>query len=137
MVLKVKPKSFGPIFVQFNGSDILQYFHGEVGEFSPAPPVNSPVDTMIAALGSCIVKSIEWAADQRKVALLPFTVRLMGHKSPELPGRVEKVEIAVLGALVADETLTLRILKQAKSICTVSNTMNCDVSLTVEPGSEI
>lgn len=137
MVLKVKPKSFGPIFVLFDGSETLQFSDGDPGEANPNPPVKSPVDTMIASLGSCIVKSIEWAADQRKVALLPFAVKLVGYKAPELPGRIEKVEITIFGTLVEDEALTPRIVKQAKSICTVSNTLNCEVSLTVEPALAI
>ena len=132
MVLKVKPKFFGPIFVLFDGSETLQFAYGDPSEASPNPPVNSPVDTMIASLGSCIVRSIEWVADQRNVALLPFAVKLVGHKAPELPGRVEKVEITILGTLVEDEALTPRIVKQANSICTVSNSLNCEISLTVE-----
>lgn len=132
MVLKVKPKMYGPVFVMFDGTDGIQYAYSDPSDASPCPPTQSPVDTLIASLGSCIVKSVQWSAGQRKVALNPFTVKVVGAKAPDLPGRIEKMDITIIGNLVDDETLIPRIVKQAKSICTVSNTLNCEVAITVE-----
>lgn len=132
MVLKVKPKSFGPVFVSFNGEADLLYAYGDPSDTSPHPPAGSPVDTMIASLGSCMVRSVEWVAVQRKAQLNPFQVRIVGTRSPELPGRVERAEITIIGKLVDDEAVAQHILKQAKAICTVSNSLNTTVEINVQ-----
>ncbi len=132
MTLKVKPKSFGPVFVFFDGSADLRYAYGDASDTSPHPPAGSPVDTMIASLGSCIARSVEWAAGQRNVPLNPFQVKVVGTKSPELPGRVEKAEITIIGNLVDDAALAARILAQAKTICTVSNSLNTEVEINIQ-----
>ncbi|OED49627.1 OsmC family protein [Leisingera sp. S232] len=133
MVVKVKPKSFGPVFVLFDGSAELLYAYGDPSQTSPYPPVTSPVDTMLASLAACIVRSVEWAANQHKAPLSPFQVRVDGLKSAELPGRIETARITVIGSLVEDAEVAARILKQAKSICTVSNSMNTEVTVTLQP----
>lgn len=133
MVLKVKPKSFGPVFVSFDASAELLYAHGDPSQTSLYPPITSPVDTMLASLASCIVRSIEWAANQHKAALGPFQIKVIGTKSPELPGRIEKAEITVIGSLVEDAEEAAKILKQAKSICTVSNSLNTEVTVSIQP----
>lgn len=132
MVLKVRPKSFGPVFVFFDGGAQLGYAYGDTDDITPHPPHETPVDTMIASLGSCIVRSVEWAAAQRKSQLNPFTVKIVGTKSPELPGRLEKAEITIIGDVVDDEVMALRILKQAKAICTVSNSLNTEVEINIQ-----
>jgi len=133
MALKIKPKSIGPVFVIFDGMDGVQYAHSDPSNASPYPPTNTPVDTLVASLGSCIVKSMRWSADQRKVSLNPFMVKVVGIKAPVEPGRIEKMDITILGSFVDDEALAPRIVRQAKSICTVSNTLNCEVEIFVEP----
>lgn len=132
MTLKIKPKSFGPILVGLDAEDNIQYAEGNLSDFGPYPPSQSPVDTLIASLGSCIVRSVQWAADQRKINITPFTVRLVGTKSIELPGRVAQINITIIGDLVDDEALANRIVKQAKSICTVSNSLNSEVTIKLE-----
>lgn len=132
MVLKVKPKTFGPIFVSYTEGGDVRYAEGDTTVTSPHPPAGSPVDTMIASLGSCIVKSVEWAAGQRQVSLNPFMVKVVGTKSTELPGRIASIELTIIGDIVDDIALIPRILKQAKAICTVSNSLNSDVTLKVD-----
>lgn len=129
---KLKPKVFGPVFVTFDGKDEIQYALSDPSDISLYPPISSPVDTLIASLGSCIVKSVQWSADQRKVKLNPFTVTLTGTKALDLPGRVERIDVEITGNLVDDSALVPRIVKQAKSICTVSNTLTCEVSVVIQ-----
>lgn len=90
---------------------------------------NSPVDTLLASLGHCIVMSVQWAAAQRKVDLMPFKVEVLGTKALDEPGRLQRLDVTVIGAVVDDAGLGERILKQAKAICTVSNSLNCDVTV--------
>ncbi|MCV6594904.1 MAG: OsmC family protein [Silicimonas sp.] len=130
--MKLKPKRFGPIRVVFDGADQMRYGVGAGGETSLHPPAATPVDTMLAALGACIVKSMEWAAAQHKVALTPFEVEINGTKSLDLPGRVERLDIAISGRLVEDADLAARLVAEAKSICTVSNSLNSQVEISHE-----
>ncbi len=134
MALKMKPKPFGPVFVIFDGSDAFQYAYKDVTNATPYPPVNSPVDTMLASLGSCIVKSVQWAADQQKVVPQPFQVKVEGLKSIDLPGRVETATITVQGEIVDDAQLAEKIVKQAKSVCTVSNSLTTTVKIVLDAG---
>ncbi|NVK14685.1 MAG: OsmC family protein [Rhodobacteraceae bacterium] len=132
MVLKVKPKRYGPVFVIFDGGAELRYADGEGADSSLYPPAGSPVETMLAALGACIVRSLEWTAGRHK--LPPFQVRVAGVGAPELPGRLETAEVAVIGRLSDDAALAGQIVAQAKSACTVSNSMNSVVTVRLEEG---
>lgn len=132
MVLKVKPKSFGPIFVIYDGTAQLGYASGEDAKAQPHPVDGSPVETMLASLGACIVRSVEWAASQNKTALQPFQVKVTAMKSAELPGQLETAEVTVIGNPAADADLGAKIVKQAKSYCTVSNSMNTEVTLSIQ-----
>lgn len=129
---KTKPKTFGPVHVSFDGKGQILYAMIDPEKTSPTPPPETPVDMMIASLGACIVKSVQWAADQRKVALNPFSVTLLGTKSLEIPARIEVIDISVSGNVVDDEALSKRILKQAKAICTVSNSLNSQVNFNID-----
>lgn len=134
MVLKVKPKRYGPVFVIFDGGAELRYASGEGADSGPCPPAGSPVETMLAALGACIVRSVEWTASRNKVQLPPFQVRVAGVGAPELPGRLETAEVTVIGRLAEDAALARQIAAQAKSSCTVSNSMNTAVTVVLEEG---
>lgn len=134
MVLKVKPKRYGPVFVIFGGGAELHYASGEGADGSPYPPAGSPVETMLAALGACIVRSLEWAASRNKLQLPPFQVRVEGLGAPELPGRLETADVIVIGRLSDDAALARQIVTQAKSSCTVSNSMNSAVTVRLDEG---
>lgn len=133
MKIKLKPKTFGPVFAFLDSSNEVQYATTETSERTPHAPPGSPVDMLLASLAFCMVKSVEWAAKDQGETLLPFSVKVAGTKAPELTGRVEVMEVTLIGDLVENATATLQIAKLAKSICTVSNTINCEISLTLEP----
>ena len=134
MGITIKPKSFGPISVRFNGDGTLLY-SGEQEKFADVPPSGTPVDLLLASLGACIAKSLEIAAGQRKLPLSPFTVEVAGNKATNLPNRLGVVEIRVVGQLAEDLDLSIALLRQAKSICTISNTLNCTINLDLDrPG---
>ncbi|WP_050528588.1 OsmC family protein [Pseudorhodobacter aquimaris] len=132
MALNVRPRKFGPVFAIFDGGDVIQYAYRDVARASAHPPTQTPVDTLLASLASCILKSVQWAAEQHGAALQPFSVKVEGVKASDDPSRVGSIEVTVLGRLVADEALIAPIVAQAKSICTVSNTLNCPVTVTTE-----
>lgn len=127
--MQLKPKLFGPIWAEYDGSDTVKFTHSKQSGPDMSFAKNSPVDTLLASLGHCIVMSIQWAAAQRKIDLMPFKVEVLGTKALDELGRLQKIDVAVLGSFVDDTGLSERILKQAKAICTVSNSLNCDVTV--------
>ena len=130
MTVELKPKVFGPIFVFFNGTDTLQYAHIDPSNASAYPPIQAPVDTFLASLGACIVMSIKWSADQRKFFLNPFIIKVVGIKAFDIPNRIERINIEIIGKFIDNEDLIPRIMRQAKLICTVSNSLSCEVNFT-------
>ena len=91
---------------------------------------------MLASLASCTLKSVEWVAGEHGAALKPFTVKVTGQKAPDQPNRVDVAHITIIGAFVDDAVLRPEIVAQAKSICTVSNTLNCAINVTLEAGGD-
>ncbi|MCP4819864.1 MAG: OsmC family protein [Shimia sp.] len=132
MAIRMKAKSYGPVFVVFDGGDDLQYAWSNLSEVTPCPPSQTPVDTLLASLGACIVKSVQLIAQQKRVVLNPFVVKVVGAKALDLPGRVDRMDVTIVGSLVDDPVLGSEIVTQAKSICTVSNTLTCDVTVSLE-----
>ena len=133
MKIKQKPKTFGPVFAFFDSSNEVQYAITETSERTRHTPPGSPVDMLLASLAFCMVKSVEWAAKDQNERLLPFSVKVAGTKALDQPWRVEVMEVTLFGDLVENAIATPQIAKLAKSICTVSNTLNCQISLTLEP----
>ena len=62
MAIRLKPKSFGPVFALYNGSKITGYAFGDPSNSTPYPSTQTPVDTLLTSLAYCIVLSAELAA---------------------------------------------------------------------------
>ena len=77
MAIRIKPKSFGPVQVRFEGGNALLY-SSNGKDFQTASPGGTPVDLLLLSLGACIAKSLEIVADQRRTELSPFTVEVTG-----------------------------------------------------------
>jgi uncharacterized OsmC-like protein len=136
MPVRMKPKSFGPVVAFYDGSETVRYATDLVSKQSPHPPAGSPVDMLLVSLAYCIIKSVQWAAKDHKAYLHPFAVKVTGTKGLDLPGRVEQMDLTIIGDLVVDRAVAEKILKLAKSICTVSNTLNCAVTVAMEPAAD-
>ena len=130
MSATVKPKTFGPVFAFSDGPDTTRYAYDEVSAPVQYPPDGTPVDTLLASLANCIVKSLIWAAKDQGMPLGAFNVKVTGVKAPDLPSRIGVVEILIKADLGADSALAQRIVALAKSVCTVSNTLNCAITVT-------
>ncbi len=133
MPIRIKQKKFGPVFLRYGDDGAISYGMTADSVDNPHPPVATPVDTLLASLGACIIKSVEWAANQKKANLNPYSVTVSGLKAGDLPNRIERLDIRVSTSLTEDPDLASEIVKQAKSICTVSNSLNCEVTLSLEP----
>ncbi|RYH11355.1 OsmC family protein [Tropicimonas sp. IMCC6043] len=137
MAMRIKPKVFGPITVLYGGDGELRY-RGPGEDHGAASPGGTPVDILLASVGACIAKSLKIAADQRVKPLEPFAVDVTGTKATDLPNRLGTIGIRVIGRLTDEAGLASEVIRHAKSICTVSNTLNCTFELehdrSEEPG---
>ena len=131
MTVKTKTKSFGPVFASSDGTQTVLYSDATLDR-SSHPPDGTPIDMLLASLAYCMVRSVEWAAKDQGAALQPFSVKVLGAKAPNQPGRIEVMTVTLIGDLVDDPTTARQIIKMAKAICTVSNTLNCEVIVAME-----
>ncbi|AVO37496.1 OsmC family protein [Pukyongiella litopenaei] len=131
MAIRIKAKSFGPVRVRSDGGDTLLFgLNGDA--LGATPPQGTPVDLLLLSLGACIAKSLDIAAGQAQVQLTPFTVEVTGQKATDLPSRLGSVGIRVLGQLTDDAGQAEDLLRKAKSICTISNSLTCTVALELD-----
>lgn len=132
MKIKLKPKSFGPVYVKVGEDGNLKF--GETLEQAGqvSPDISSPAISLLYSLGSCIAISLQMAATSRKVTLQPFYVKVRSAKAEDLPNRFENFKVSVDSRFIDDKELAKELLAKAKSLCTVSNTFNTKVELTLE-----
>ena len=135
MAIKLKPKHYGPLRMQSVKPGRLAYTT-EAGykAMAGAPAsteLGAPSDLIMAALASCIAISLEMAAQDMKVDPGEIDVEVKGSKARDLPHRFGSFSATVYLADIEDQDLAARLLKQAKQICTVSNTLNSEVSVSL------
>ena len=58
-----------------------------------------------------------------------FHVSAGGEKAIDMPGRLQSIHCVICGDLADDPQDAQRMVAQAKEICTVSNTLNCDIKV--------
>ena len=129
MQIKVKPKTFGPIFVHIDRERFLHYGRAEDVIDQISPPTDSPAETLLFALAACIAISLHIEAEKSGLTLDAFRVRAACKKAGDLPNRFDQFEVSVPSSIADDYKSAEQLLNAAKSICTVSNTLNVDVSL--------
>jgi len=111
MKIRLKPKAFGPIHVHVDGEGRLFENLGADGRSA----LESPVDAVLYGLAACIGRSIRLAAGTG-IAVGPIDV---------------VVEVRVAPGFVPDDDTAAGLLAKAKKICTVSNTLTAEVSLSL------
>ncbi|GAL34729.1 hypothetical protein JCM19240_4279 [Vibrio maritimus] len=131
MTIKVKPASYGPLLVSTNDSGALVYGF-ELETLSPTPSLESPAETLLYSIGSCMVLSLQMVAKRKKIDIEPFYVEVIGHKGTELPAHFARYEIALSQGIHSDETIALKLLRDAKKICTISNSLSGSFELTLK-----
>lgn len=129
MNIKIKPKSFGPVFVSIDEVRTVRYRLTADSVSQAAPPAATPAECLLFSLGSCVAISLQMAAEQEKMVLQPFQVEISSRKAEDLPSRFGNFEVIVPREITDDAKLSEKLLKKAKSICTVSNTLNADITL--------
>ena len=129
MKIKIKPKRFGPVFVSIDEARNVRYGATAGSVIETAPPAETPAECLLYSLGSCITISLQMAAEQEDMVLAPFQVEVSSKKAEDLPHRFGSFEIIVPREITDDPVLSEKLLKKGKSICTVSNTLNADISV--------
>ena len=132
MKIKLKPKSFGPVYVKMDQNGNLEFAETLKQTVQASPDISSPAISLLYSLGSCIAISLQMAAASKKVTLQPFFVKVSSAKAGDLPNRFENFKVSVDSGFIDDKELAKELLVKAKSLCTVSNTLNTKVELTLE-----
>lgn len=135
MAIKIKPKFFGPLELRTESTGTFSYTTN-AGHTAPtgAPAsteLATPADLIMAALASCIGLSLEMAAQQINVEPGEIGIVIKAAKALDLPNRFGSFDAVVQLEKINDEKLANKLLKNAKEICTVSNTLNATVTLSL------
>ena len=133
MPARMKPKPYGPVLVRSTADGTLRYGNSADAIDNEHPPSGSPAEILLAAIGACMVLSIGIVAARDGTQLNPFHVEVRATKSEHPPSHFGRYQVRVRGGLVADPTVAQAIATRAKSICTISNSLNGEMALAVDP----
>lgn len=125
----LKPKRFGPVQVRLDAQGAVSFATSDADPGQPHPPGDKPVLTLMASVGHCLVESIRIVAGRQGQGLAPFAISVRAEKSLDLPGRLQSLHCTVSGPVLVDPRAVPAVLAEAKSICTVSNTLNAEITL--------
>jgi uncharacterized OsmC-like protein len=98
---------------------------------STTSPV-SPVEYQLIAVAGCFALSLEAARKARDWPECVFDVTVAGTKAHDLPSRLERIAISVSIQGALDSTAQTTLIKDAKRLCTVTNTLANPPALEVE-----
>ncbi len=90
----------------------------------------TPVEMMMASLGSCVATMITFYAQQKKIDLSGFSVDV-GFEKEQKPYRVSKIDVKVNYPGETDEKLQ-RILARVAHACIVHNTLENPPEIHIE-----
>ena len=135
MAIKLKPKFYGPLCLDRDVPGSFTYNTDAGYRASTGAPASAaqapPSDLIMAALASCIGISLEMVAEEMKIDPGAIEIVINGEKAIDLPHRFARFEVSVHLDDIGDKDLALRLLNQAKQICTVSNSLKSEVVLTL------
>lgn len=131
MAIKVKPASYGPVKATLNKEGGLLFSSAD-GEFSTTPSLDSPAVTLLYSIASCMVLSLQMVAKRKKIEIGSFSFEVIGHKGTELPAHFAHYEIALSRDVHSDFDVAEKLLKDAKSICTISNSLSGTFKLSIK-----
>ncbi len=96
---------------------------GEEG--TPRPPDAAvPVEQLLVSVASCFARSCHIVLGARGEALCDIRIAVVGEKAGDPPNRLERIRVSC--ELVGVESGRAdRIRRDAKRICTVTNTLAC------------
>jgi uncharacterized OsmC-like protein len=135
MAIRVKPASYGPLMATMDSEDVL-HFGDSVESLSATPPMVDPGAMLLYSIASCMILSLQTVAKRKKIAIEPFTIEVTAHKSETLPLRFDRFDVSLCYSSHIKSTVAEQLLKSAKSICTISNSLSGTFKLSVKNGEE-
>jgi len=130
MAIKVKAATYGPVIAQFDEQGVLQF--GKQGELSVTPPLDSPAVTLLYSIASCMVLSLQMVMKRKKLDIGAFHVDVTAHKGSTLPAHFDRYEIVLHCHSQQHIDVAEQLIKDAKSICTISNCLSGTFTLSVK-----
>lgn len=110
------------------GAFVFQPQPDGAGRPARAPAEAVPVEQLLVSVASCFAVSCHIVLEARGEAPCDIRIDVTGEKAGTPPNRLERIRIAC--ELVGLEAgLAGRIRRDAKRICTVTNTLACDVEV--------
>ncbi|MQT15164.1 OsmC family protein [Segnochrobactrum spirostomi] len=96
-------------------------------------PGFSPIDLLHSSLAACLVLSAKIAANRLGVAdrIVAFKATVGGEKAADAPSRIARFDVAIEIEGDIDDETRRRIVEEAETICTVSNTLHGHPQITV------
>lgn len=98
------------------------------GTTEPVRLDDSPSLILLAAVASCFLRSCVAALEARGAPEPSLRVNVTGHKAADRPNRMERIVLSCdIGGVAGDEKA--RVVRDAKRLCTVSNSLACDLDV--------
>jgi uncharacterized OsmC-like protein len=91
----------------------------------------SPVEFLLISAATCFALSVRAVLLARKLPGTAFEVVVTGEKASDAPSRLNRIAIAVIFGDGLDESRANAIADDAKSLCTVTNTILGDAVISV------
>ncbi|KZL05089.1 OsmC-like protein [Pseudovibrio axinellae] len=128
----MKPKTYGPLSVTSQEAPQSlqvsnQFGHQYAAGYGESEEFSAPSDLIMSALGSCMAVSLQFVAKQKKLLLGPINITVKAEKAPTFPHRFGSFSLEVSLPDIEDRTKAEALIKAAKEICTVSNTLNAEI----------
>ena len=95
------------------------------------PGQTTPVELLLASIGTCFALSCWAAFAARGVERVGFAVSVVGHKATQLPSRLSSIELAVTFDASLPLAKAQAVSASAELLCTVTNTVTSQPSCTV------
>jgi uncharacterized OsmC-like protein len=83
----------------------------------------SPVEYLLISVATCFALSIRAVLLHRKLSATTFEVVTTGEKAPDAPSRLNHIALTAIFGNDIDESGAAAIANEAKSLCTVTNTV--------------
>lgn len=135
MALRLKPKTYGPLAARLEAGRVTVETAPAQSVTIASPPVEdaaSPVDFLVAAVASCLAISLAAAAQGMKLDVGHIAVSAKAERALDLPSRVAGIEAVVtFEHKPQDEETARQLLRRGKEMCTVSNSLNAPVALSL------
>lgn len=92
----------------------------------------SPVELLLGAISSCFAMSCQASLQARSKPNSEVCVRALGKKAEDKPNRLASAHLIVAFVPDIDPALRDKVVKDAKALCTVTNSLSDQLDLVIE-----